>query len=324
MQLSPDMDRHLSADEDIDIDFDLEAEITHDDDDNNMDRQDGSDHISGLGNDDEMIDDKGIQEGYDDNTSLIDEDLDDAESSVVGNAQDLMAEARQDGGTEQDMPSGDTSQVVDVAETNDPQGQYRYEEIGEGSGGDAPRLDLEQPRRDKNIQNTSNPSKGHSQAEAEALAQETNIGAHNVDDFTRGQTEFSSMEPAGEPGCTTQESTVQNEGEIPFSAPQDELAKPQSEVQSSGQQPEYQYLHPITVVYQGNEMSLFPPSDQGLEQSQTYFLHDESFARDSISNLLQQCRLVLADSINERDKLELKISDLGFNIDEVRHTLYRF
>ena len=31
-------------------------------------------------------------------------------------------------------------------------------------------------------------------------------------------------------------------------------------------------LHPVIVVYEGNEMSLFPPIDQDAEQSQTYFL----------------------------------------------------
>lgn len=314
MQLSPDMDRHLSADEDIDIDFDLEAEITHDDDDNNMDRQDGSDHISDIGNDDEMIDDKGMQDGYDDNASLIDEDLGDAESSVVDNTQDLMAETRQDGGTEQEMPSGEILQVVGAAETN-TQGQDHYEEIREDLSDDALQVDLEQPRGDQNVQNTKNPSKGPSQAEVEALAQETDTGAHDFDDITKGHEEISLTKLAGGPTSTIEEQTLQTEEEIPR-VPRDELAKSQSEVQGSGQQAEYQYLHPVIVVYQGNEMSLFPPSDQGSEQSQTYFLHDETFARDSISTLLQQCRLVLADSINEHDKLELKIPDLGFNVDE--------
>lgn len=314
MRLSPDMDRHLSADEDIDIDIDIESEITHNDD-NSMDRQGGGDHGSDIGNDDEMIDDKDIQGVYGDNTSLIDEDLDDAESSVVENAEALTGEEHQDSGIKQEVPRGENFVIGSAAETSDTQGQDQHIEFREDFGDDALQVDLEQPYWHQNVQNTENAGNRSSQAEAENLAQETNIEAHDFDGSTKGQADFSWTEPARRQVSATGEPTLENE-EITSSAPRREAAELQPESPSSGQQPEYQYLHPIIVVYQGNEMSLFPPSDQGSEQSQTYFLHDEAFARDSISNLLQQCRLVLGDSIDAHDKLELKIPDLGFNIDE--------
>ena len=77
-------------------------------------------------------------------------------------------------------------------------------------------------------------------------------------------------------------------------------------------------LHPVIVVYQDNEISLFPPHEENEKHSATYFLQDESFANGSIRALLGACRMVLADSIGEHDELEVKIVPLGIDISEVR------
>ncbi len=77
------------------------------------------------------------------------------------------------------------------------------------------------------------------------------------------------------------------------------------------------YIHPVVVVYQDNEMSLFPPIDQDQEHSQTYFLQDESHAAKSINCLLGACRSVLGESINEQDELEIQIEELGLHLSEV-------
>ena len=77
-------------------------------------------------------------------------------------------------------------------------------------------------------------------------------------------------------------------------------------------------LHPVIVVYQDNEISLFPPHEETGEHSATYFLEDESIANASIRALLKACRFVLADSIGEQDELEIKITPLGLDICEVR------
>ncbi|MCJ1294671.1 hypothetical protein MMC34_006229 [Xylographa carneopallida] len=74
-------------------------------------------------------------------------------------------------------------------------------------------------------------------------------------------------------------------------------------------------LHPVIVVYQENEISLFPPHETE-KQSATYFLQDESIANGSIRALLGACRMVLADSIGDHDELEVKIVPLGIDISE--------
>ena len=76
------------------------------------------------------------------------------------------------------------------------------------------------------------------------------------------------------------------------------------------------HLHPVVVVYQESEMFLFPPP-QDNEQSQTYFLQDESVANESMSELLQECRNLLGRSISENDELEIEIPLLNLRLGEV-------
>lgn len=80
--------------------------------------------------------------------------------------------------------------------------------------------------------------------------------------------------------------------------------------QSSSDRP-----HPVIVVYQGSEISLFPPSEQ--DASETFFLQDESLAHRSIYDLLHACRQVLGETIHEADELEINIAELGLCISEV-------
>lgn len=77
------------------------------------------------------------------------------------------------------------------------------------------------------------------------------------------------------------------------------------------------YLHPVIVIYQDNEMSLFPPINQDHEHSQTYFLDNESYASESIGSLLSACRTVLAESIEEEEELQIMIHKMGLCISEV-------
>jgi hypothetical protein len=74
-------------------------------------------------------------------------------------------------------------------------------------------------------------------------------------------------------------------------------------------------LHPVTVLYHENQISLFPPREEN--DAQTYFLEDESIAHQSIYELLQACRTVLGDTIREEDELEMDIAELGLCISEV-------
>ncbi len=75
-------------------------------------------------------------------------------------------------------------------------------------------------------------------------------------------------------------------------------------------------LHPVTLHYGGDEMSLFPPrKDEG---SETYFLDNASLAYASMTEVFRAMRVVLAHTIREGDELELAIESLGLYLNEVR------
>lgn len=83
------------------------------------------------------------------------------------------------------------------------------------------------------------------------------------------------------------------------------------ETDSIGQQSS---LHPVKVVYLGEEMSLFPP--QAEQDTPTFFLNDTSLIYESLDVLLQACRQVLSDSIGHDDELVLDVPTLGLHICE--------
>ena len=74
-------------------------------------------------------------------------------------------------------------------------------------------------------------------------------------------------------------------------------------------------LHPIKVHYDGNDISLFPPSEDG--SSETYLLADENLVNVSITDLLRACRVVLGETVDEVDELVLSIKALGISLSEV-------
>lgn len=75
-------------------------------------------------------------------------------------------------------------------------------------------------------------------------------------------------------------------------------------------------LHPCMVIYDSTEISLFPPSEH--DESETFFLQDDSLVHSSISDLLKACRGVLGETIGEDDELEIKVAELGLTMNEVR------
>ena len=77
------------------------------------------------------------------------------------------------------------------------------------------------------------------------------------------------------------------------------------------------YVHPIVVLYQNSEISLFPPVDQAEEHTSTYFLQDEQLANESFTKLLEACRSVLGESISAQEELILDIGALDLHISEV-------
>lgn len=75
-------------------------------------------------------------------------------------------------------------------------------------------------------------------------------------------------------------------------------------------------LHPVKVLYQGVEISLFPPMEG--DSAETFFLHDEDVAYDNVGKLFSSLREVLLDNVAENDVLVIDIDSLGIQITEVR------
>lgn len=74
-------------------------------------------------------------------------------------------------------------------------------------------------------------------------------------------------------------------------------------------------LHTVRVIYQENEICLFPPHSE--EGGETFFLSDHGLAHETIDNLLASCREVLAHTIGDDDELVLDFASLGLHISEV-------
>jgi len=74
-------------------------------------------------------------------------------------------------------------------------------------------------------------------------------------------------------------------------------------------------LHPVKLVYLGEEMSLFPPSQD--DESSTFFLSDASLAFESLDKLLSGCREILTGSLGHDDELVFDVAALGLHICEV-------
>ncbi|KIX07944.1 uncharacterized protein Z518_02598 [Rhinocladiella mackenziei CBS 650.93] len=75
-----------------------------------------------------------------------------------------------------------------------------------------------------------------------------------------------------------------------------------------------QTVHPVTLVYLEEEMSLFPPMVG--DGSNIYFLQDSSLAFEPLDKLLAACREILAGTLDHHDELVLDIPGLGLHICE--------
>ena len=80
-------------------------------------------------------------------------------------------------------------------------------------------------------------------------------------------------------------------------------------------------LHPVKVIYQDSEISLFPPLEG--DSAETFFLHDEDVAYDNFGKLFSSLREVLLDNIAENEVLVIDIDSLGIQITEVSKTAGR-
>ncbi|EXJ62103.1 hypothetical protein A1O7_02536 [Cladophialophora yegresii CBS 114405] len=73
-------------------------------------------------------------------------------------------------------------------------------------------------------------------------------------------------------------------------------------------------MHPITLYYLEEEMSLFPPMLG--DTSSVYFLSDSSLAFEPLDKLLAACREILVGTLDHHDELVLDVPGLGLHICE--------
>ena len=73
-------------------------------------------------------------------------------------------------------------------------------------------------------------------------------------------------------------------------------------------------VHPVTIVYLEDEMSLFPPLLA--DASSVYFLSDSSLAAGPLDHLLAACREILDGTLDHHDELVLDVPALGLHICE--------
>lgn len=342
MQMSPDMDRHSLADEDIDIDLDLDTEQFDEERDDAMDDQNGI-PIEDQQYDDEevddMVDDDGDIGKVTDHTSLVDEDLDDADNALIEGA---FAEVPAMVQNQQPEISVSTAKTTTQHVTNPHRGQLRvpnqhngevpsYDTVQrpEEDQFDTPLAQSEHPVDDDDwLVDTEGPqaSRDDVTAEKEQGLNEENTALDedfldDLDDTELGSGSFET--PVAEGPFTTIDAPATEVPETGVSTQAYDEANHALEPQAN-EFPIPSRLHPITVNYQGSEMSLFPTLDETSDEAQTYLLKDQAVAAESMTNLLQQCRLILGDTVTERDELEIRIDELGLSINEVSFNAFKF
>ncbi|WEW54688.1 hypothetical protein PRK78_000110 [Emydomyces testavorans] len=78
---------------------------------------------------------------------------------------------------------------------------------------------------------------------------------------------------------------------------------------------DYSPLHRVTVLYQENEMSLFPPNEG--DPLEMYLLEDEELAHVPLRHLFHAFREVLGSHMTEKNELVLSIDSLYLQLSEI-------
>ncbi|KAK9848791.1 hypothetical protein MYU51_015321 [Penicillium brevicompactum] len=76
----------------------------------------------------------------------------------------------------------------------------------------------------------------------------------------------------------------------------------------------HEVLHPVKIIYQENEIALFPPFEG--DSAETFFLQDEDVAYESFSQLFKALRQVLQGNVAENEVLIIDIDTLGIQMTE--------
>ena len=314
MEFSIENGRQFGQSEDIDIDLDFTEDQNNygADEDMTEDLDNKSDQLT-TNTQDRLEGVDALME--DERSSIHDEEIQDAEITLAPADEDTIVD-----------------DLIDDIK-NDAQDQLvGSREVASSSS--------EQDQKNSNQSDSQNVVAPHARTEEQTqrMSQRPNslkefdpaIAAQDIEDSLEVAYEADSgvaNEPAiegAEQGSTSQPSLVGNETQYIEKSPVSVLdtftQKPMHESISSHEENTHQSFdnpHPIFVIYQDNEMSLFPSSDQGHENTQTYLLEDEHLVNKRIQLLLGACRLVLEESISIDDDLEIAIGSLGLNVSEV-------
>lgn len=313
MELSLDIDRRQNMEDDIDVDLDLTVERAFEREDDYM----AEDHNIGAeqdrferpilqATDDDMLDGESTVQEAEEKLSVPDQQLEDAtclepeeHTQVVSELEvnvDLIGDLSPDqvlGISSVNHAQPGYASGISVTREIDEQEQFNQTAPVESPAphfGDTPESSYDlYDAFDVSNQVTSSELLAPIQTTSHDLRSKLDSHILSVED----QTPFSSPSVESEP---TLSST--------FLLPNDNASTYLSRVLA------------VTLIYQDTEMSLFPPAEG---DQTTYFLGDEGLVSQNIENLFSACRNVLAGSIEEEEKLEFSIDDLGLRISEVSH-----
>ena len=146
-------------------------------------------------------------------------------------------------------------------------------------------------------------------APAGADQSQTPVGGEQTNDINTNDENAADEPEASEPPVEETQASVQNDTEN--TEQQEMSAAHDADHQDTHEEP----LHPIKVLYQDNEISLFPPVEGNL--AETFFVHDEDVTYEPLEKLFSSLREVLEESLFEHDVLVIDIESVGLQIAEV-------
>ena len=335
MELSGDADRRGPQGEDIDLNLDTideeqpgEEDSFMDEDNNTTLHQTSHNVDQGVAaHDDEMVDDNFRDEALVDDIYIQDEDLkdadfgegddmynaNDAEDSLSGHipnsleAQTNSLENESESHPQSILNTSRTGEEPSLEVSQDAEVEIEASRTQEANFVDTLDFDLQTTQQSRSPKPVDQQLENESQV-IEALQH----NAEYVDNIKERTSEDGDNQGIPQPA---DDLPSQTQGELPSfeGLLGNPLEGDENETVSSSKT----HVHPVVVLYEDVEMSLFPPVIENQEHSETFFLQDERIAADSIKALLTACRHVLADSIGVHVELGISIDDLGLNIAEV-------
>lgn len=321
MELSSDMDRRQIMEIDIDVDLDLTAEQAFEREDDYMAEdynpesdQDPFGRLLLQGRDDDMLDGEYSVHEADEKLSVPDEQLEDA--TYLGPEEHIIFPPANQEGSELEVNvdlTGDlTGDLSPNHELDNSPLNHAKAEVASGLSVTG-EIDLSEQFTEITPSESQGPKLG-----------ETRESSYDHDDTGVASDQHTPIEVLEPAQATVQEldstwdgSILKGEEGSRFSPLNVEEGTALSNTSLIPNGTDSSYLGPIlpvTLIYQETEMSLFPPAEGG---QTTYFLSDEGLLSQNIENFFEACRNVLAGSIEDEEKLEFSIDDLGLTLSEV-------